>query len=201
MVTQILVSLKLRIHLANVWPNKSEHVWGNARRAFATAVRAFPLTSTCDKDTPIAYTFVRRLSGISFDVRLFTAYLANIGKRRTNMTESVRSCLLRSPHLANAHICLCLAKHFCQVYMQLNLQFISSDRKKCLSDTRQKNLSMTFIRKFFKERVIFVGLWPPRSLDLSPASFFFMGLLEGCRIKEPAYNFGGIKNRNRDGHS
>ncbi len=33
-------------------------------------------------------------------------------------------------------------------------------------------LSMTFIHKFFKERVISVSLCPPRSLDLSPAVLF-----------------------------
>ncbi len=53
----------------NVEPNKSECVWANARHlAFATAVRAFPLTSTCQR------TFVPHSSGISFDVRSFTTY-------------------------------------------------------------------------------------------------------------------------------
>ncbi len=48
--------LKLHMHLTNVGPNKSERVWANARRcAFATAVRAFPLTSTSYKRTQIAY--------------------------------------------------------------------------------------------------------------------------------------------------
>ncbi len=32
--------------------------------------------------------------------------------------------------------------------------------------------SMTFIREFFKERVISVGLWPPRSPDVSPVDIF-----------------------------
>ncbi len=109
--------VKLHIHLANVWPNKSKRVWANACRAFtpafATDVRAFPLTSRCDKDTPIVYTFVRHSSGISFDVRSFTAYQANIGKWRANMAKHVSSHLLQSPHLANAYVRLCLAKHIC----------------------------------------------------------------------------------------
>ncbi len=63
-------TLKLSIHLATVWPNKSERV-ANACRAFATAVRAFPLTSTCDKDMPIVHRFVHHSSGISFGVRSF----------------------------------------------------------------------------------------------------------------------------------
>ncbi len=67
--------------------NKSECIWVNARHVFATAVCAFPLTSTCDKNTPIAYTFVCHSSEISFDIRSFTAYSVNIGKRRTNMNE------------------------------------------------------------------------------------------------------------------
>ncbi len=55
-INGIFVSVKLRIHLTNVGQNESEHVWENAhRRAFATAVPAFPLTFTCDKCTPIAY--------------------------------------------------------------------------------------------------------------------------------------------------
>ncbi len=100
----------MRIHLTNVEPNKSERVWANAHcRAFGTAVYAFPLTSTCNKCTPIR-TFVRHSSGISFDVRSFTAYLANNNKWQTNMTELVRLHLLQSLHLANAHIRLCLAK-------------------------------------------------------------------------------------------
>ncbi len=113
---QMLI-LKLCIHLANVWPNKRERVWANARHSCT----CIPLMYTCDKDTPVAYTFVRYLSGISFDVCSLTAYLVNIGERRTNMTEYVHSCLLQSPHcLANAHIRLCLAKHIRQVYTWLN---------------------------------------------------------------------------------
>ncbi len=50
-----MLTQKLRIHLANVWPNKSERVWTNARHAFATAVRVSTPTFTYDKDTPIAY--------------------------------------------------------------------------------------------------------------------------------------------------
>ncbi len=38
---------------------------------------------------------------------------------QTNMTERVRSCFLQSPHLANAHVRLCLGKHIRRVYMRL----------------------------------------------------------------------------------
>ncbi len=115
----VVLSLKLRMHLVNVWPNKSKRVWANARRAFATAVCAFPLASTCDKDMPIAYTFVHHLSEISFDARSSTTYSANTAEWQTNMTKCVLSCLLQSPHLANACVRLCLAKHICQVYTRL----------------------------------------------------------------------------------
>ncbi len=68
------VSCKLRIHLTNVGPNKSERVRVNARcRVFATAVRAFSLTSTCDKCTLIAYicsSFVRNFLWHSLMYRL-----------------------------------------------------------------------------------------------------------------------------------
>ncbi len=107
--------VKLRIHLANVWPNKSKRVYTNACCAFATAVSTFPLSSTCDKDMPITNMFVRHSSGISFVIRSFITYPANIGEWRTN----VRSCLLQSPHLVNTHVRSCLAKHIHQVYMQL----------------------------------------------------------------------------------
>ncbi len=85
---------KLRIHLMNVGPNKSERVWANARcRAFILAVCAFPPTSTCDKCMQIAW-FVRHLSGISFNVRSFTTYLANIGEWRTcSFTFAAKSTL------------------------------------------------------------------------------------------------------------
>ncbi len=40
------LTLKLRIHLTKVGPNKSERVWANARcRVFTAAVRAFPLST------------------------------------------------------------------------------------------------------------------------------------------------------------
>ncbi len=113
--------LKLRVHLANVWPNKSERVWANARCAFTTAVRAFSLTSTCDEDMPIASTFIRHSSGISFDIRSFTAYPVNIGEWRTNMTKCACPCLLQNPNLANALVRLFFAKHIRQVYMRLNM--------------------------------------------------------------------------------
>ncbi len=58
----------------------------------------------------IAYMFACHSSEISFDVRSFTAYLANIGEWKTNMIEHVRSHLQQSPHLANAQVRLCLVK-------------------------------------------------------------------------------------------
>ncbi len=42
---------------------------------------------------------------------------------------------------------------------------------------------MIFIRKFFEERVISVGLWPPRRRDLSPADIFLWGFLKDVVYK------------------
>ena len=35
------------------------------------------------------------------------------------------------------------------------------------------------IERFFQDRIISKNLWPPRSLDLTPADFFLWGLLKG----------------------
>ena len=38
---------------------------------------------------------------------------------------------------------------------------------------------MREIENFFGDRMISKNLWPPRSLDLTPADFFLWGLLKG----------------------
>jgi len=40
------------------------------------------------------------------------------------------------------------------------------------------NASMRETESFFKDRIISKNLWPPRSPDLTPAYFFFWGLLK-----------------------
>ena len=53
------------------------------------------------------------------------------------------------------------------------------------------NESMTEIESFFDDRIISKALWPPRSPDLSPPTFFLWGALKGkayanrpCTIQE-----------------
>ncbi len=100
------------------WAEQKWTIWTNARYCayIPTDVHMWQMY------VDIVHLFV--VWGISFDVRSFTAYMANIGELRTNMNERVRSCLLQSPYLANAHVRLCLAEHICQVCTRLKVNLI-----------------------------------------------------------------------------
>jgi hypothetical protein len=43
--------------------------------------------------------------------------------------------------------------------------------------------SMAEIQSFFGDRVISRGLWPPRSPDLTPSDYFFVGTFEGAGLR------------------
>ncbi len=77
-----------------------------------------------------------------------------------------------------------------EVYRGIFMQFISllwPDEHDCIfqqdrvtAHTAQETIA--FLKDFFGDRLISHSLWPPRSPDLSPPDFFFMGMFEGASV-------------------
>ncbi len=54
---------------------------------------------------------------------------------------------------------------------------------------------MNFLHKFFKEHLISINLWPPRSPDLSPLDFFLWGYLKNRIYMTVPHNFEELKGK------
>ncbi len=87
------------------------------------------------------------------------------------------------------------------VYEGIIQQFMSqlekSERRNWLQeDNARPHVStntMSFLGKFFDERLIFTNLWPPRNYDLSLRNFFLWGYLKNCIYVTTPQNFEELK--------
>ena len=79
------------------------------------------------------------------------------------------------------------AKQTAGKYQDLLFQFISllepgergADSSRTGHQRTQQGQLWPMLEEFFGEKIISQGLWPPRSPDLTPPDFFFVGTLKG----------------------
>ena len=56
--------------------------------------------------------------------------------------------------------------------------------------------SMTMLHQVFGERLISKGLWPPRSPDLTPLDFFYVGCGKSLRVCKKSFKHPSVGDRN-----
>ncbi len=103
------------------------------------------------------------------------SYVSLISKKKKGPLKRIRRILFTK--MASRHPGQCILTDFITLLDNIKEEqkgwFQRDNAKACISDSL-----MTLICKFFKERMISVGLWPPRSSDLSPVDFFLWGFLK-----------------------